>query len=724
MAAADVRLRYDPGELTFVAAAPLQATMLVQAYDDEKGSVTLGLVATAAQQGEILQVTFRGASGPEGVALVAARAFDEEGQGVAPPQLRPSSGSPPHAAYDPWRLASALSDAHESLQLAEQPALEASFADHPLGDMNRDGVIDVRDALALLRIATGRSSESSAYQGYHGDLDGDGKIDVLDVLALLTKAVDPTLEAQLRVAPKRVSFAYLHAGRPLLVGNAGNAPLPTVGVTPTQGLSATKLAAHGLIGQSAAYTLGASASWKFGAIEVKAGAAGSSTVPVGNLALLIAGQSSASGRGEPLSGDDPDRAIARPGVRLFGNDYFWKAAYEPLDDPTNQVDGVSADWDRTNPSTDCRPTPYECRRARHSFGVSLGNALQQATGRDVYLIPSALGGSPLRRSGEPAWYPEADRLDRTTLFGSANYRAQVSAGWLSSPYPAQGGPVAALVWYQGESEVASQSRRDVFMLRTNAVMDAFVQELRSPHILYVQLAVQLEEDFNRNQQVIREYQRLMETGAQLDTGSGPPQPRQRFYMIVAHDLPLSDEIHLSAEGQRILGERIALAFRQHVLGENVNGTGPRLVSVTQPASDQVKVKTTRPINDHPTYEHYFSVRDEAGEVPISSLGRDPNDVTAVLIRLARPTDGKVTVRYMPPTTARSIPGSSTSSRTATACRCLLSARTAPASRARRRSAPLRSASPRGSPLRLRGRRPRSRPWRASGGSGARRPGGS
>ena len=51
------------------------------------------------------------------------------------------------------------------------------------------------------------------------------------------------------------------------------------------------------------------------------------------------------------------------------------------------------------------------------------------------------------------------------------------------------------------------------------------------------------------------------------------------------DLPLGDGLHLSGEANRLLGIRFARAMRQHVYGEAVDGTGPRLVSVTRPASD-------------------------------------------------------------------------------------------------------------------------------------------
>lgn len=64
----------------------------------------------------------------------------------------------------------------------------------------------------------------------------------------------------------------------------------------------------------------------------------------------------------------------------------------------------------------------------------------------------------------------------------------------------------------------------------------------------------------------------------------PTVSRQNHYMVVTHDLPRNaspDDIHLSQAGQKKLGERMALVYRQLVLGEAVNGKGPRLL-VTNP----------------------------------------------------------------------------------------------------------------------------------------------
>jgi hypothetical protein len=59
----------------------------------------------------------------------------------------------------------------------------------------------------------------------------------------------------------------------------------------------------------------------------------------GKLSLFVlAGQSNMSGRGEL-----PPSQASHPSVVMFGNDYRWRPAIEPVDDATRQVDVISLD---------------------------------------------------------------------------------------------------------------------------------------------------------------------------------------------------------------------------------------------------------------------------------------------------------------------------------------------------------------------------------------------
>ncbi len=396
--------------------------------------------------------------------------------------------------------------------------------------------------------------------------------------------------------------------------------------------------------QTTTYTL--TATNDYGAANVSGTGSDSATVtvkqvplPTGDITLLIAGQSNASSRGEL---DNVEPSI--PEVRMLGNDYVWKQASEPTDSNLNQVDKVSKDTD-----------PQFTFGAGHSFGVRLGKDLHNVTGKDVFLIQSAKGGSCLNPCDDGAWRPPSNRLDRSTLFGSANYRAQVSAGTVPNPVTgstdAEGGPVTGIIWYQGESEQGNVSG---FIQDTNAVMDAFQSELNDPPIIYAQIARRLvapnESDSfkNVNYQNIREKQRLMET-----QHGNPGTRRNTFYMVVTHDLPMIEHNHLSAEGQKILGDRIALAYQEHVLGQGVDGTGPRLEpgGVTL-SGNVIRVNLDQPVNDSSSYEDYFNVSVGTSSYSgvggnITSIARDPSDPSSILITV-KSTASPLYLRYMPP----------------------------------------------------------------------------
>ena len=122
-------------------------------------------------------------------------------------------------------------------------------------------------------------------------------------------------------------------------------------------------------------------------------------------------------------------------------------------------------------------------------------------------------------------------------------------------------------------------------------------------------------------------------------------------MIVTFDLPLVDEIHLDTTAQIEVGRRMALATRQHVLGHEVNGTGPRLISsgsFTHPSADKSKVKITwnKAINDGSAtkYNSQFRVYDGVTEMTVSSAVRDVDGVS-VLLTMSATASGTVTVSY-------------------------------------------------------------------------------
>ena len=344
----------------------------------------------------------------------------------------------------------------------------------------------------------------------------------------------------------------------------------------------------------------------------------------GKITLLIAGQSNASSRGLL---ENVEASI--PQVRMLGNDGAWKQAAEPTDSNENQVDDVSRD--------EGIGLKFG---AGHSFGVKLGKDLNRASGQNVYLIQSAKAGSCVDRPCSfPVWDPSS--LDSETLFGNAVRRAKLSAG-----NNGEGGPVTGIVWYQGESD----QNNSEFVQDTKAVMNGFRRELNDSDlpIIYVQLARRMEKAAsNRAYQGVREKQRTMEadfgtSGNELDN----------FYMVVAHDLPMIQPNHVATEGQKILGQRIALAYREHVLGQNVDGTGPRLESLSR-SGNVVTVMTNQRINNNSDYDNYFTVSVNGSEKALGNgIARLERDSSGRGVRITLsdtpPAGADVNVRYMPP----------------------------------------------------------------------------
>src|SRR5690606_30583975 len=202
------------------------------------------------------------------------------------------------------------------------------------------------------------------------------------------------------------SYVALTQDVPVLVGNAGNEPFSGLSF---DGLAGS--ASEPIPGQTAVFAPNVNANQAFGALDVQASGGLDVSVPVGNITILVAGQSNAVGWDTSIPSDmiTPEDW---PEVRMLGNDYVWKGAYEPGDDATGQRDTVSID-----------------NTAGASPGVELGRQLtyapagSPAAGRLVYLIPAALGGS-----GLAAWNSGVPNTDRSTLFGSAAYRGLMSAG--------------------------------------------------------------------------------------------------------------------------------------------------------------------------------------------------------------------------------------------------------------------------------------------------------
>lgn len=324
-----------------------------------------------------------------------------------------------------------------------------------------------------------------------------------------------------------------------------------------------------------------------------------------DLYFLILGQSNASGRGELTLPEAPDTR-----VRMFGNDYAWKLAYEPTDDPAGQIDTVSED---SSPA------------AKHSFALRMGKQICAEGLRRVNLIQASKGGT-----GFTDWTPDTDHEDRATLYGSANYRRLQA---VPSEEP------TAIIYYGHEDNYSTPASWATWIANTLSNWRTDIGA--TTPFIWCALGKHTGAATNSGFHDCAEELRLCETG------SGDAAEQTALYMVTTFDLSLVDDIHLDKTAQKTVGDRVALAIREHVLGDSVDGTGPRLNGApTAPAANQVKVDTTQTLasisNDA---DDQFRVFDDAVEMTISSVVRDPADASAVLITMSTSASGTVTVSY-------------------------------------------------------------------------------
>lgn len=151
--------------------------------------------------------------------------------------------------------------------------------------------------------------------------------------------------------------------------------------------------------------------------------------------FLVSGQSNAVGQGtsnQTYSSTDGFKAT------LFGNDYKWKELVDPYDSNTNQVDTISSNT------------------ALGSWVLLLATSIMNNQHVPVAFIPSARSGS-----GIDEWSAGANHQDRTTLYGSAVYRAL------------QVGGIKANLYWQGEHEANVGAGTDM----TTSEYEGFLNQL-------------------------------------------------------------------------------------------------------------------------------------------------------------------------------------------------------------------------------------------------------
>lgn len=241
--------------------------------------------------------------------------------------------------------------------------------------------------------------------------------------------------------------------------------------------------------------------------------------------FILAGQSNMSGRG-----DIPQSvAEANPRIYVFGNDYQWRLAVEPVDDPSNQLDKVSED-------------------ANAAFSPSLPFAatiLERRPEMLIGLIPCAMDSTSIHDWGRS--------LSDNTLYGSCLKRARTASTM---------GTIAGILFFQGESDALDPGKNPELTLSPDQWAEkfsVFIGDWRSDlglpelPVVFAQIGTNTRPNRYPNWKLVQEQQSSV---------------RLPFCkMITTDDLALKDTVHFTTESYHIIGKRFAEAYLEFPQGQ-------------------------------------------------------------------------------------------------------------------------------------------------------------
>ncbi|MCT7951383.1 sialate O-acetylesterase [Ancylothrix sp. C2] len=239
----------------------------------------------------------------------------------------------------------------------------------------------------------------------------------------------------------------------------------------------------------------------------------------GKLSLFIlAGQSNMSGRGELL----PEITDAR--IVVFGNDYEWHLAAEPVDGATGQIDKVSQDF-----------------HAGYSPAFSFAKQLLKYNSHHMIgLIPCAKGGSSIAE-----WQRN---LSEKSLYGSCLKRVKLAA---------TKGKISGVLFFQGEADALKPKPNAKFppfpgrwAAKFTRFVDDFRGDLSQPDlpVVFAQIGS------TKSPKLYINWQEVQRQQEEVNLSSAA--------MIYTRDLPLKDDVHFTTASYQKIGERFANQFWQ------------------------------------------------------------------------------------------------------------------------------------------------------------------
>ncbi len=260
---------------------------------------------------------------------------------------------------------------------------------------------------------------------------------------------------------------------------------------------------------------------------------------------LLGGQSNMQGCGlfpEKRLGVDPL-------VRAFRMDDRWAVARDPIHNMWECVDAVHADIGGGRP---VKPDA--------GYGVcpgpSFGQEMRRLTGVPQGLIACAHGGTSMTQ-----WDPRRRDEGGKSLYGALVRRLRKN-----------GGRVAGMIWYQGESD-ANVAAAPLYTARTKKLVASLRRDARDMTlpVAIVQIARVIGAWWTEPVAVwnsVQEQQRLL------------PSRIPNLTTVPAIDLSLDDGIHISGCDQYVLGKRLARAMQALQIGRRAGLPPPTLKRLT------------------------------------------------------------------------------------------------------------------------------------------------
>jgi Carbohydrate esterase, sialic acid-specific acetylesterase len=231
---------------------------------------------------------------------------------------------------------------------------------------------------------------------------------------------------------------------------------------------------------------------------------------------VLVGQSNMAGVAEI-----PSEIQTSANIFTFGNDYRWERATEPVDNPANQVDSVSAD-------------------TKSGFGPAFTFAktmVEQDSNQLIGLIPCAKEGSSITD-----WQRN---LSDETLYGSCLKRVRAASVM---------GEVSGILFFQGEADTidpqqfpALQPDAEAWAEKFALFAYSFRQDVGNPNLplVYAQLGQPQDLEGLPNWALVRSQQENI----QIPNAA----------MIETADLPM-ESLHFTVDSYKVIGQRFADAI--------------------------------------------------------------------------------------------------------------------------------------------------------------------